>query len=404
MSEAASAGSRPGDDASQKRALFYVFDGGTGIGHLRRLACIARQLQGRFACLIVTGHREAAHWFVPQACEYVHLPSWDSLIAEKARYWGREPFADLDRRGAVRLRREILHGIVRGFRPDAIFVDHLPLGAEEELATIVRRTRCRKYLVTRGVMNETEDLRRLILGGRAHQSLANHYDRIFAAADPKVFDFARQYNIAPALAEKTRHVGYVTQQIRRDLIARSRAERGLSEGEIWVVASAGGGQLGEGLIQAALDLPGIYPDIAFDIVMGPRSNLAWPDRLQKVIDRGRLRLHKDNADMPLLNAGADLVLTSGGYNTLLEALQGQADLLCFPLRKDKRDEQYQHAVRLRKFVNIEVSTDLADLPVLFEQAIGRLRRGRSRDRRAEIDLGGAANIERIVSNDLGQGA
>ena len=112
MSEAASAGSRPGDDASQKRALFYVFDGGTGIGHLRRLACIARQLQGRFACLIVTGHREAAHWFVPQACEYVHLPSWDSLIAEKARYWGREPFADLDRRGAIRLRREILHGIV----------------------------------------------------------------------------------------------------------------------------------------------------------------------------------------------------------------------------------------------------------------------------------------------------
>ena len=369
MSEAASAGSRPGDDASQKRALFYVFDGGTGIGHLRRLACIARQLQGRFACLIVTGHREAAHWFVPQACEYVHLPSWDSLIAEKARYWGREPFADLDRRGAI-----------------------------------VSRTRCRKYLVTRGVMNETEDLRRLILGGRAHQSLATHYDRIFAAADPKVFDFARQYNIAPALAEKTRHVGYVTQQIRRDLIARSRAERGLSEGEIWVVASAGGGQLGEGLIQAALDLPGIYPDIAFDIVMGPRSNLAWPDRLQKVIDRGRLRLHKDNADMPLLNAGADLVLTSGGYNTLLEALQGQADLLCFPLRKDKRDEQYQHAVRLRKFVNIEVSTDLADLSVLFEQAIGRLRRGRSRDRRAEIDLGGAANIERIVSNDLGRGA
>ena len=43
----------------QKRALFYVFDGGTGVGHLQRLACIARQMQGRFACLIVTGHRAA---------------------------------------------------------------------------------------------------------------------------------------------------------------------------------------------------------------------------------------------------------------------------------------------------------------------------------------------------------
>src|SRR3954468_14248736 len=143
MPNAASRALKP----SQKRALFYVFDGGTGVGHLRRLACIARQMQGRFACLIVTGHRAAAHWFIPEECEYVHLPSWDSLLAAKAHYWGRKPFIALDKQDAVRLRMEILNGIVRGFQPDAIFVDHLPLGAEEELATILEETRCNKYLV-----------------------------------------------------------------------------------------------------------------------------------------------------------------------------------------------------------------------------------------------------------------
>lgn len=387
--------------AAQKRALFYVFDGGTGVGHLRRLCCIARQLQGRFACLVVTGHRAAAHWFVPEECEYVHLPSWDSLFEGKARYWGRKPFIALDKQDAVRLRSEILSGIVGAFRPDVIFVDHLPLGAEEELEAILPNTSFRKYLVTRGVLNETEDLRRLILGGKAHEYLKTHYDRIFVASDPKVFDFARQYNIAPEIREKTRHTGYVVQGISPELIAVTRADRGLREGDLWVVASAGGGQLGERLIEGCIELAGKHADIAFDIVMGPRSNLAWVDPHRTVIVRDRLRLHKEVPHMPYLNASADLVITSGGYNTLLETLQGKADILCFPFRKDLRDEQYQHAVRLNKFVNLEVSIEVGDLPALFDRAIAGLGSRRRSDRRAELDLAGAANIERIVLQDLG---
>ena len=385
----------------QRRALFYVFDGGTGLGHLRRLACIAKQLQGRFACLIVTGHRAAAHWFVPEECEYVRLPSWDSLFEAKARYWGRKPFIRVDKQGAVQLRREILNGIVRGFQPDVIFVEHLPLGAEEELTAILENTRCRKYLVTRGVLNETEELRRLILGGKAHEYLKTHYDRIFAASDRRVFDFLRQYNIDPELSEKTLHTGYITQNISPEMILRTRVERGLEDGDIWVVASAGGGQLGEQLIEGCLELAGMHTNIAFDIVIGPRSNLAWADQLSPVIARDRLRLHKEAPHMRYLNASADLVISSGGYNTLLEAVQGKADILCFPLRKDQRDEQYQHAARLRKFVNIDVSPDFRDLPTLFNRAIAGLTPHRRSDRRADLNLGGAANIERIVLEDLG---
>jgi hypothetical protein len=72
-----------GATARQKRAIFFVFDGGTGLGHLRRLSCIARALQGQFACLIVTGHRASANWFVPPECEHVHVPARDSLLVER---------------------------------------------------------------------------------------------------------------------------------------------------------------------------------------------------------------------------------------------------------------------------------------------------------------------------------
>jgi predicted glycosyltransferase len=387
-------------NGSQKRAIFFVFDGGSGVGHLRRLACIAKKLQGRFSCIIVTGHRAAAHWFVPEECEYVHLPSWDSLLESKARYWGRKPFIVLDESAAVRLRKAILQGVVDAFGPDVIFVDHLPLGAHEELEDIIKSTRCLKYFVTRGILNETENLRQFILGGKAHDYLTSYYHKILVASDRKVFDFSSQYNTSPEIRRKTIHTGYVIESVPQDMIKRTREDRGLRNGEAWAVASAGGGQFGEALIEGCLDLARTHRDIAFDIVLGPRSSFLWEDRHTTVIVKDNLRLHKEAPHMPYLHASADLVISTGGYNSLLETLQGHAKILCFPSRKDRRDEPYRHAQCLKKFVDIQVSTDLSDLPALFERAIGSLGSHERRDRRAELDFDGAADIEKIVLGDL----
>lgn len=385
---------------TQKRAIFFVFDGGTGVGHLRRLACLAKKLQGRFACLVVTGHRAAAHWFVPEECEYIHLPSWDSLLGSKARYWGREPFILLEEREAIRLRKDILRGVVEAFRPDVIFVDHLPLGMLGELEDIIKDAHCLKYLVTRGVLNETENPR-LILGGKAYDYLKSCYDKVLVASDRKVFDFSRQYNISSEIGKKTIHTGYVVERVPKHLIERIREDRGLKSGDIWVVASAGGGQRGEGLIARCLELAGIYKDTMFDIVVGPRSRLPWGERHRTVIVRDNLHLHKELPHMPDLHASADLVISSGGYNSILETLQGNARILCFPNWKDQRDEQYHHAALLKKFVDVELSIDLSELPALFERAIASFDRYEQRDRRGELDFNGAANVQKIVLKDLG---
>lgn len=389
-------------NTSQKRAIFFVFDAGTGVGHLRRLACIAKKLQGHFACLLVTGHRAAAHWFVPDECEYIHLPSWDSLMESKAGYWGRKPFVSLSETDAIKLRKDILKAVVAAFKPDAIFVDHLPLGAFEELASIIQDTPCLKYLITRGVLNETEDLRKLILGGRAHEYLKLYYRRILVASDPKVFNFSRQYNISSELRVKTVQTGYVVDRIPQATRKTTREDRGLRQGDVWVVASAGGGQMGEPLIDGCLELSKAHRNVVFDIVQGPRSSRIWEHSHRNVIATGNLRLQKETSEMPYLHASADLVISSGGYNSLLEALQGNAKILCFPYRKDHRDEQYHHSACLREFVNIEVSTDLRELPTLFERAIASIHDAEPLDKRKELNFDGAAAIEEIVLQDLRQ--
>jgi predicted glycosyltransferase len=306
-----------------------------------------------------------------------------------------------DESEAVRLRRDILRGVVDAFAPDVIFVDHLPLGAFEELAEIIKDTPCLKYLITRGVLNETENLRQLILGGKAGHYLSAYYHRVLVASDPQVFDFVRQYNISPEISEKTIHTGYVIQSVPTDAISRTRENRGLDSDDVWVVASAGGGQLGEALIESCLELAGTRKDIVFDVVFGPRSGLPWEGGHRTVVDRGNLQVHKEAGQLPYLHASADLVISSGGYNSLLETLQGNARILCFPSRKDRRDEQYRHAACLKKFVDVEVSTQLSELPALFERTIDSIDGRELHDRRRELDFSGAATIEKIVLDDVG---
>lgn len=388
------------EPTARYRVLFYVFDGGSGIGHLRRLARIAAAMQDRFSCLIVTGHDVGPGWMVPRGCEYVRLPAWDNLIPAKSAYWGRQPFLDVPLGEAVDLRRAILNGIVEGFKPDVLMVDHLPLGAHEELAPFIHGGIYRKYLVTRGVQNETEDLQRLVLGGAAVASLRENYTRIFSAIDQRIFDFAARYGLPEAIADKISSVGYVAPPISDAPRMRTRAARGVADGTLWVVASAGGGQWGEDLMQACLRLAELDTSIQFDIVLGPRSRLALsPDNAMSP-DSGRVRLHASCANLAELHGAADLVITTGGYNSLLETLRGQARILCVPYRKDPTDEPVRHANCLKQHVDLQVDSDIARLPAMFDMAIKACRAGPAQDQRQDIDMDGANRIAQMVFNDL----
>ncbi|RKP52457.1 hypothetical protein D7S89_02750 [Trinickia fusca] len=376
--------------------MFYVFDGGSGIGHLRRLARIAEAMRDDFSCLIVSGHNVGPQWIVPQGCEYVRLPAWDNLIATRAAYWGGVPFLDVPLDEAVALRSAILLGVVEGFQPDVIFVDHLPLGAHEELVPVLNRATCRKYLVTRGIQNETEDLQRLVLGGAALAALGDDYHRIFSAIDTRVFDLASRYDLPSKVADKILSTGYVAPSVAAAEREAVRSMRGLAGETPWVVASAGSGQWGEPLIEACIALAQDHPDVHFDIVMGPRSRLSRPDTHAA----GRIRLHASCPELAALHAAADVVITAGGYNSLLEAIQGQARILCIPYRKDRRDEPFDHATRLQAYVDIRIATEIGDLEALLQTAIEAGRKGPVQDRRAELRMDGAARIAQAVRDDL----
>src|SRR5688572_15291252 len=111
--------------SAQQRVLFFVHDG-SGLGHLRRMCRVADALQGSCASLVVTGHRAVA-WMLSAECEFVHLPSWDSIDASRGRYWNRIPWM-IEEPAGRRCRADILSAVFEAFSAHAIVVDYHPFG------------------------------------------------------------------------------------------------------------------------------------------------------------------------------------------------------------------------------------------------------------------------------------
>jgi len=69
--------------------------------------------------------------------------------------------------------------------------------------------------------------------------------------------------------------------------------------------------------------------------------------------------------------------------------------------KYRRDEQHHLAASLKKFVDIEVSTELSELRAVFERAVGPIDCEELSNRCEELDFNGASFIEKTVLEDLG---
>jgi predicted glycosyltransferase len=378
---------------SRKRILIFVHDG-RGLGHMRRLSRIAAELQKEASVLFITGHRDAAH-MVPRNCEFIHIPSLDSIDGHRSRHWGRTPFLpDGSTRGRA-LRNEILSTTLTAFDPDGFISDYLPLGMEYELAPLLTRSeRCRKYFIARGILGHPDYVRTHVLTPKARQALKDHYHLILAACDERIVDVATEYSLEKELVDRLVYTGYTVDPIDAERCAQARAARLLPPAATWVVCTAGGGKDGEDLLQRCWDIALQYPECYFDLILGPRSRLS----LLRDGWYGGTRIFVAASDphtLPYRLGGADVVISRGGYNSLMESCVGQARLIVAPILSDY--EQVQNAVRLSAFRPMEIVEDLDQLDIALERA---LQKGPVQHRFADLRIDGIAQTARMILADL----
>ncbi|MFY0629468.1 MAG: glycosyltransferase [Flavobacteriaceae bacterium] len=377
----------------QPRILFFGHDG-AGLGHLRRLSRIAEGLQGPCACLVVTGHRQVGS-IISSDCEFVHLPSIDSLLEERSKYWNREPFLKLPVKKARAFRKKMLEETIQMFDPDAIFMDYLPLGKHNEMLNIIENFSCKKYFIIRGVLDDPKNIRKEVLPGRSEELLEEKYDRIFVTCDERIVNISKEYGFSDKLLSKSKVVGYVAPSPLNDEILSYRTMRGIQSDQKWVVCSAGGGKLGESLIEECIKIAPEFPDVIFDIVIGPRSKLISHYKSDIVL-KGNMRIYQQSYNLPILHAAADIVISSAGYNSMVESISGGSKLICAPSQIDKDDEQYIHTKRLKDFYPLDIVNEIDQLKEVLEKSINEVN-GRAKN---PLDFNGISQIRTIVFKDL----
>jgi predicted glycosyltransferase/glycosyltransferase involved in cell wall biosynthesis len=384
----------------QARVLFLAKDG-PGLGHLQRISRLAEAIQGPCASLVLCGHRSTA-WMVSESCEFIHIPSLDSLLPLEQNYWGRQPFVEMERARAMQMRAEMIQSVAKTFRPDAIVVDYLPSGKDQEWLPAIELPIATRYFIVRGVLGDRDIERRQLLGDRGAELLERKYDRILIACDQRICNVVEEYGFSPSMAAKAEYIGYVSQPIPPALRMKARQERQLAPNETWVVCSAGGGALGEKLIQECYQAALSLPQTKFDIVVGPRSALPWQFCSVDIHTAGNIRYQRESRHLAMLHAAADVVVCAGGYNSLVETLEGRARIISCPAQVDVNDEQYTHARRLQKFCTIKLVPRPEDLPAAIQVSIEEAAAAPLKTSgRNLLDFGGAERFRSILLNDLG---
>jgi predicted glycosyltransferase len=282
----------------------------------------------------------------------------------------------------------MIREITRVVEPAALIVDHLPFGLYRELLMTLESVPTRKYLLTRGIIDSADaEVRELLASG----AVAAHYDRILIAADKRVIASVGDPPLSMEARAKCEWIGYITRRL-----ADHGKSRRTHAGSLRVVCSAGSGLRGEAMFLECLRAAPLYPSVSFDVVLGPRCTLTAPaiGSLPSNVQLSTMRV-----DLPDLHAMADIVITSGGYNSLLEAIGGGARVIVSPVNTGMRDEQLRHAKALQHYYPLKVADNLANLAPLLSEAIAAADAPSMPY--VALDLDGLARARDLIFEDLG---
>jgi len=293
------------------------------------------------------------------------------------------------------MRPDLIRATIKTFQPDALIVDYLVLGMDDELCDVVfNMPSCEKYYILRGVLGRPVDVRTDVLTPMSLEALRNHFRRIIVMCDPKIIDTASEYNLDSTLSDKITYAGYAVGSPTKDQIENARRSRGVPDGKHWAVCSTGSGKAGENLAQRCWEISRLFPEVYFDIITGPRSTLQFNDNIHQ--SRRVILTPENPTSLPAMHAAADVVITRGGYNSLLEACIGTAQIIVAPIEGDY--EQNEHAKRLGAYRDLSIIPSLEDLDLGLEEALSK---GPAQPLKPScISLCGAEAAARLITADL----
>ena len=371
--------------SEMERILIYSHDT-YGLGHLRRCLRISKALvrfgQARHV-LIASGSPRAKAFSLPPGVDIVALPA----VTKRADGMYGALTLGIDISDLAKVRGDLVRSVAASFRPDAILVDHSPIGMGGELLPLLDHvaTTNPKPILVLGMREIVDDAVKVEADWRAAgvwEHLGSSYDAVLVYGDPVVKTTALELGMARRLRIPVEHVGYVAPPP----LARPSPRRHRPT----LVVTVGGGGDGLPVLNTYIDFLHNSPlarRIRSVLVSGPFSPDAELGRQAEFLARSGVEILPFSDQMESLLATADGAITMAGYNTVAELLSYETPGILVP-RVRPRVEQWLRATSLAAVTEF-VPVGPVELSIeLLERFVEELQ-GRGEARRPQLDLNGA---------------
>lgn len=333
MSEEASLG-------KGRRVFFYV-QHLLGIGHLARASHICQALLAQgYGVTMVTGGKPVSGFPGP-GIDHVELPailSADGGFSGLVDEHGQPVDAAFEDK-----RKALLLKAFADAKPDIVIIEAFPFGRRqvrfELLPLLDAIANCEKRpLLLSSVRDILQENRK---PGRDEETLAlihGAFDGVLVHGDPHFVALEESFPKAASIADKIFYTGLVAKALPPTQPAQT----------FDIIVSAGGGAVGQGVMQAALAASRFLPlDLTWCMITGP--NLAEADYQAMLAARPQnMQIFRFRADFPVLLQGARLSISQSGYNTVCDLMMARLPSLLIPFAAGGETEQTVRAEKLRE--------------------------------------------------------
>jgi predicted glycosyltransferase len=285
--------------------------------------------------------------------DYLKLPT----IVKTGNSTWQTGSLSLNIQDALKMRSKIILKVFREFKPEAVLIDHMPVGALGELKRVFdssswRSQRPRLFLGIRDILDTPEVVRDTWTKLGAYEYL-RQYDAVLVYGCRNMYAADSAYRLSP-YANKVVYCNYVGASTESDLPLHA-------DGEPFVLVMVGGGGDGFGLEKIFVDaLPNLLkraPLQAF-ILTGPNMPRSDREVLLARSSQYPVQVLGSYEDATPWLRRAAAVVTMAGYNSLCEVMAWRKKALVIPRGGPSAEQRTRGQIFSRERIVRMVSPDV----------------------------------------------